>query len=341
LRNRARRVRLISVLAGLLVIVGAVPAFADPATPTNYRSEVDAVTPSGSFAAEIIGGDAFVRVVVGPGTDLVVLGYEGEPYIWFAPDGVVSVNRRSPAAYLNDDRYAQVTLPEEAAPSAEPRWERAASGGVYSWHDHRTHWMSRTPPAVVTETGRGEGVDIFEWSLPVLVGGSPGAIDGTLAWVPSTTPALWVLIAIGFAAVAFVALRGRPGRTPIVVTIMAVVALVPALGTFLAQPSDVRVSGVDLIAPIVALAIGGYALFRRRDGVITAARIAAVGAGALIVWAVLRIGVLTHPLLPTLLAPNVERLLTSAVLGVGVGVIAAFTASLATSAPGPSRATTP
>jgi hypothetical protein len=57
-------------------------------------------------------------------------------------------------------------------------------------------------------------------------------------------------------------------------------------------------------------------------------------------WAVLRVGVLTHPLLPTLLVPNVERLLTSAVLGVGVGVLAAFAMSLATTTPGPSRATT-
>ncbi|MEA2057966.1 MAG: hypothetical protein U9O63_04545, partial [Actinomycetota bacterium] len=103
--NGAQRVQVISVFVGLLVILGAGPAFADPATPTNYRSEVDAVAPTGSFTAEVIGGDAFVRVVAGPGTDLVVLGYEGEPYIWFAPDGVVSVNRRSPAAYLNDDRY--------------------------------------------------------------------------------------------------------------------------------------------------------------------------------------------------------------------------------------------
>ena len=338
--NRARRVQIISVFAGLWVILAAAPAIADPATPTNYRSEVDTVTPAGSFTAEVIGGDAFVRVVAGPGTDLVVLGYEGEPYVWFAPDGVVSVNRRSPAACLNDDRYAQVTLPAEADPAAEPRWERVSSGGIYSWHDHRTHWMSRTPPAVVTETSRGEGVDIFDWSLPVLVGGSPGSIDGTLAWVPSTTPAVWVLIAVGFAAVAFIALRGHAIRLPVVVTITAGAALVPALGSFLAQPSDVRVSGVDLIAPIVALAIGGYALFRRRDGVVAAARIAAVGAGALTVWAVLRVGVLTHPLLPTLLTPNVERFLTSAVLGVSVGVIAAFAASLATTTPGPSRATT-
>ena len=338
--NRARRAQVISVFVGLLVILGAVPAFSDPATPTNYRSEVDAVAPPGSFTAEIIGGDAFVRLVAAPGTDLVVLGYEGEPYIWFAPDGVVSVNRRSPAAYLNDDRYAQVALPAEADPAAEPEWERVSSGGVYSWHDHRTHWMSRTPPAVVTETGRGEGVNIFDWSLPVLVGGSPGTIDGTLAWVPSTTPAVWVLFAIGSAAVAFIALRGHPDRTPLVVTITAGVALIPALGSFLAQPSDVRVSGVDVIAPIVALAIGGYALFRRRDGVVAAARIATVGAGALTAWAVLRVGVLTHPLLPTLLAPNVERFLTSAVLGVSVGVIAAFATSLATNTPGPSRATT-
>ena len=57
------------------------------------------------------------------------------------------------------------------------------------------------------------------------------------------------------------------------------------------------------------------------------------------VSAVLRIDVLTHPLLPTVFPAVVDRALTSLVLGVSLGAFGAFVASLTSAAPGPSRAT--
>ena len=38
---------------------------------------------------------------------VLIRGYEGEPYLRFAPDGVFR-NEASPATYLNDDRYGDV-----------------------------------------------------------------------------------------------------------------------------------------------------------------------------------------------------------------------------------------
>lgn len=336
----ASRLRVVLILAGVFVALTTAPALADPATPTNYRSQVTAIDPPGSLVAKIIGGDAFVNLVANPGSEVVVLGYEGEPYIRFAPDGVVTVNRRSPAASLNDDRYAQITLPADADADAEPSWEPVASGGVYSWHDHRTHWMSRTPPSMVTASDGSRPVTIFDWSLPLVVDGSPGSIDGTLNWVPSSSPVVWILVVVGFTAVGFVVLRSHQFRIPAAVTITAALALMVAIGAFLAQPSAVRVSGIDIIAPAVAILIGGYALFRQRTQASAATRIAAVAAAALIVWAVLRIDVLTHPLLPTLLAPTVDRFLTSVVLGTSLGVLGAVILSPAAATPGASRATT-
>lgn len=304
-----------AVAAVVFVCLAATPAWADPATPTNYRSEVTATVPADRFTAEIIGGDAFVRMMVVPGVDVVVLGYEGEPYIWFAPDGTVSVNTRSAATYLNDDRYGRAQLPGTVDVDAEPTWEERASGGAYSWHDHRTHWMSRTPPFAVQDTDGNESVEIFSWTLPLRVDGEPGSIDGSLSWVPSSGSLVWILVAVVSGFLVWLALRWKPRAIAGLLTGTAALALVVAVGAVLAQPSEVRTSGVDIVAPVVALAIGGYAVYRLRHGLDAAARISAVGAAALIVWAVLRFDVFTHPLLPTVLGANTARFSTAVVLG--------------------------
>ena len=30
-----------------------------------------------------------------------------------------------------------------------PQWRRVSSSSTWRWHDHRTHWMERTPPPIV------------------------------------------------------------------------------------------------------------------------------------------------------------------------------------------------
>ena len=95
----------------------------------------------------VVGGDAFLRVVAEPGVDVVVLGYQQEPYLHIHPDGVVEENQRSPATYLNADRYGTGTPPAGADPTLAPNWEPVGSGGAWAWHDHRAHWMSAEPPA--------------------------------------------------------------------------------------------------------------------------------------------------------------------------------------------------
>ena len=116
------------------------------------------------------------------GQPLVILGYEGEPYLVFR-DGKVFRNEHSPATYLNDDRYGQVELPDEADPAAEPRWEEVAPRETYEWHDHRIHWMSTTLPPKV-EAAKDQRHHVFDWEVPATLDGRRLAISGSLAYEP-------------------------------------------------------------------------------------------------------------------------------------------------------------
>lgn len=132
---------------------------------------------------------------------------------------------------------------------------------------------------------------------------------------------IWLLVvAVSGLLIGWV-LRRTPGAIAGLLTATAACALVVAIGALIAQPSEVRTTSIDIVAPVVALAIGGYAVYRLRHGLDAAARIGAVGAAALVVWGVLRFGVLTHPLLPTVLAPNAARFSTAVVLGCAGAVL--------------------
>jgi hypothetical protein len=143
----------------------------------------------------------------------VIEGYDGEAYLRFAADGVWR-NARSPATYLNDERYGEVEVPAEADPEAEPRWERVSRTRAYEWHDHRIHWMSTIDPRAVREAPEEEH-RIFEWEVPGTIGGDAFAIAGVLGYAPPPDDApplgLLVLPLLAAAAVGVAAwrLRGR------------------------------------------------------------------------------------------------------------------------------------
>jgi LPXTG-motif cell wall-anchored protein len=168
-----------ALLAIALAWALAAPANAHQGDP-NFESIVTAVDGAPGVKAEVLGGDDRVLIVNTSDETVVVAGYDGEPYARVRGDGTVEVNRRSPATYLNDDRYGEVQVPAEASKDAEPRWEVVGHNGRFEFHDHRMHWMSRTrPPQVHDETER---TRIFDWTVPLRVGERTAAIRGTLWW---------------------------------------------------------------------------------------------------------------------------------------------------------------
>jgi hypothetical protein len=172
-----------AVAAALAVLCVAAPvALAHEGNP-NYRSEVSAIAPElPGLEARVLNYDDAIELVYDGEQPLVVEGYRGEPYLRFNPDGLVEVNRRSPAAYLNEDRFAKVELPDRADHRARPSWATVAENGRYDWHDHRIHWMGEgtLPPQIDDE---GERTRVFDWDIPMAAGGRPVEVRGTLTWL--------------------------------------------------------------------------------------------------------------------------------------------------------------
>src|SRR3546814_17781865 len=85
-----------------VVLTSAAPASADPAGPSDFRSEVTGISPATEGVdAEIRGGDSFLELTVSEGIEVIVEGYRDEPYLRLRADGPVQRNLTAPATTLN------------------------------------------------------------------------------------------------------------------------------------------------------------------------------------------------------------------------------------------------
>jgi hypothetical protein len=181
----------------------------------GFRSKVTKITPAvQGLSVTVVDYDDRLQLRNDTGEPIVILGYQGEPYLAFR-DGHVYRNTRSPATYLNDDRFGQVALPEQADPKAPPEWEEVSPREDFDWHDHRIHWMSRTLPPKV-KAAKDEPHHVFDWSVPARLDGQPLKIAGTLDYEPPPNkipkPLIALLVAIVVAGGAAVWLRLRRER---------------------------------------------------------------------------------------------------------------------------------
>jgi hypothetical protein len=171
---------LIGAVAAVLVLAGPPPALAHEGNP-NYRSTVTAITPAvDGVTVEVLNFDDSLQLRNTSGEPVVIEDYEGKPYARLQPDRTVEVNTNSEAYYLNDDRFADVQVPSGLG--AKPRWKLVDRTGRFAWHDHRAHYMSPAVPEQVAD--RDVRTHIFDWKVPIAVGGDRGAISGSLTWVP-------------------------------------------------------------------------------------------------------------------------------------------------------------
>src|SRR5260370_10700988 len=120
---RARRAA-VAVLLGLgTVVVAADPAGAHGVAgiqPSNFATRVLAIVPAarGVHVRAVDLGNK-LELQNGTGRDIVVLGYDNEPYLRVGTARSFE-NVRSPAVYLNRTRTGNVTVPASAHSSAPP-----------------------------------------------------------------------------------------------------------------------------------------------------------------------------------------------------------------------------
>jgi RNA polymerase sigma-70 factor (ECF subfamily) len=152
-----------------------------------------------------------------PARDLIVLGYQDEPFVRSAPDGVY-VNARAPSLGGDPDHG---DLERDPDPAATPEWVLVGGPGLVRWHDHRSHWMGvDDPPAAAAQPERAH-VIVESWTVPLVAGSDRGEISGDLRWEPPPAPWPSVLLATAsLVAVLIPALLGRSRRSVLAASIV-------------------------------------------------------------------------------------------------------------------------
>jgi hypothetical protein len=185
----ARRALLVVALAlGSTLAPAPAQSLAHGGNP-NFRSEINSIQPPlpGDISIEVLDYDSYLQLKDLQGHEVVLYGYDEEPYARIERDGTVQVNERSPATYLNDSRFeTDVTVPQRADPEAAPEWKTVDDSGTFIWHDHRMHWMvaNSLPPHV---KDKGKKTKVFTYEIPMTVDGTKTALHGTLWWVGGTS----------------------------------------------------------------------------------------------------------------------------------------------------------
>lgn len=315
-------------LAGLGVLCAAAlmpdSAHADPPGPTDYLTQIVSIEPTTDVIdVEIVGGDSFVMMTVSPGSEVDVVGYHGEPYLRFLPDGEVLENRGSPTYHASLTRYGSA-IPAGIDASSDPRWERVGGDATFAWHDHRTHWMNEFRPP-----GKQPGDVILQATVPLVVDGAPTSLAVDSTWLPAPSRApLFAGAGVGAVAAAFALVRPRSVAT--LAAVASITATVIGGFAYVSVPPETDPSLVVVLLPLVAGAAALAALLARYLHPSITAVGSAIAGAELAVWGWTRRGHLSAALLPTDVPYWVDRGATVAVLLTATSVVAAATHQLVT-----------
>lgn len=214
------RVFAAAALCALAAGITATSAFAHSGNP-DYESLVRGVTPPiPGLSVAVLNGDDRLEVEYTGTRPVTIYGYNRtpkDPYIRLSAGGQVEVNLRSPAYYLNQERFSGAFVPDSADPKAPPRWKVVARTGRYEFHDHRMHWMSKSIPPQVTD--KSKRTKIVAWNVPLSAQGASGAITGELFWRGSgpgapvgAFVAFGAIALLGLGSVVVVRRRRRAGK---------------------------------------------------------------------------------------------------------------------------------
>ena len=230
----------------------------DSVQPRDTVSVIESVTPAlpDGVEVDIVGSDTFVRVR-SVGHDVMITGYENEPYMHITTTGDVFVNDGSQTTLINDNRYGNVDT-SKFVESPNPRWRKIGTNGTAMWHDHRVHWMSAKRPAPIDPMGT-----VVAWKVPFSVDGVAITTTGTL-FLREKASVLWWLA--GFAALlCAVALSVWRRREFFAATfLMSVVGVVVGAIQYVGLPDGARITPLILMFSTGAAVAAAISMLMQR-----------------------------------------------------------------------------
>jgi hypothetical protein len=323
---RARRILILVAVSAFALAANAAPAWAHGAggvQPTDYRTVVRGLTPA-IPGVEVRAVDLGSKLVLTntTSTDVVVFGYQQEPYLRIGPGGVFE-NAWSPAVQLNRTSTPTGSAPRDVDPGAAPQWRKVSGSTTATWHDHRAHWMGQS-----SSEGRSPSnahLVIKDWKVPLVYGGRATSVTGDVVWIPAPSPWPWVAGALALAAI--VAVGARTRRWPAVIGIALALLVAGEIahitglwgattGSALAKTGS---SLYSLAGCLVGL--GALVMLMRRDPHDATPVVLIAAVFLLVTGGLADVTSLTRSQLPSSLPDMVARGVVMGALGLGAGLL--------------------
>jgi hypothetical protein len=278
------------------------------------------------LTVEVVDAGTRLRLVNTGPRDVVVLGYQFEPWLRVGPRGVFE-NSRSPTLQMAGPRRADSPPPAAVDPGGPAAWRQVDPGRSVTWHDHRAHWEADQPPAPVRRAPGSPHVVIPEWTVRLRTGGRLVDVVGEVRWVPGPSPLPW-LAGAALLAMAVVAVgRTRRWNDALVAALALVVALdvVQAAGAWAAAQAPLAGKLLSLGASAAGWVVAGLAIRQlRRHRVESGLFQLLLAAGLLtVVGGLGDLGFLFRSQLASTLPAWAVRAAVTAKIGLGLGALTA------------------
>jgi hypothetical protein len=267
--------------------------------------------PSG-VVVDIVGSDTFVRVR-SVGHDVMITGYQNEPYMHITTTGDVFVNDGSQTTLINGNRYGNVDT-SSFVESPNPVWRKIGTDGTAMWHDHRVHWMSPKQPAPIDTMGT-----VVAWKVPFSVDGVATTMSGTL-FLREKANVLWWTIGL-LALLCAVVLSVRRRKEFFILTfLMSIVGVVVGAMQYVGLPDGARITPLILMFSSGAAIVAAISIFMQRRSKSSQHVAVSLNAGAgatLVVCAWLCADQVRAAYVPGIDQEWLVRMLIPALLGIG------------------------